>query len=96
MITDMADVITEVERVLKAVQDDLGTPDDGDYWSRRKVVLDEARAELKDSVGARIGAELPAGCRVRIAGIATSCTAGMPGALQNWIAAAHRRTAEVA
>ena len=91
MNADLADTINEVERVLKAVQDDLGAPEDGDYWSRRKGVLDDARAELKDSVGARIGAELPAGCRVRIAGIATSCTARMPGALQNWVGAARRQ-----
>lgn len=95
MSSDLRHALAFVEGVLEEAEKDIGPAPkfaDSTYFSRRKVVMDRCAVVLTDRLGARI-TDSWNGCRVRIAGLSSSCTAGMSGALQNWLTAARRKIA---
>lgn len=88
-------VLDVVEPRLKAAEAELGPPGgyDPGYWERRRRAMDACAQDLRDQLGARINDKWD-GCRVRIAGLHSTSTTGMAGALNNWMTAARRRLSE--
>lgn len=95
MTLDLKTALAFVEGVLAEAEAELGPAPgfaDSAYFSRRKVVMDRCAKVLTERVGARVDDEWN-GCRIRIAGVTSTCTAGMRGALHNWMTAARKRIA---
>lgn len=94
MSDDLKSALLKVERTLAAARAELDAlglaPTDRAYWPGRRKIMDRCAAALTAELGARITDKYD-GCRVRIAGLASSGTSGLQGALQNWITAARRR-----
>lgn len=95
MSVDLKTALVEVERALKAAEAEIGPIPDGHrtgqaYWDRRRAVMGRCADLLKETLGARIDDRWD-GCSVKIAGVRSTCTAGMSGALKNWTVAAKRR-----
>lgn len=90
---DLPTALAFVEGVLAEAEGELGPRPafaDSAYLARQKAVMDRCAAVLTKRLDARISDRWD-GCRVRIAGITATCTAGMPGGFQNWITAARRK-----
>lgn len=94
MTPELERAMIEVEGVIQGARVAIGPRVDGDreWWDRHRAVMASAAAYLTAALDARITDRWD-GCRVRIAGISATCTAGMAGALSNWLAAAQRRAA---
>lgn len=91
---DLKVAIAEVERALKSAEAEIGPSagqgGDSAHWQRRREVMARCGEALAGKLGAKINDRWD-GCRVRIAGVTATCTAGMTGALHNWLAAARRK-----
>ncbi|WP_303703032.1 hypothetical protein [Brevundimonas naejangsanensis] len=61
-------------------------------WRQRDAAMAGLKVVLETTLQARINQAHDV-CRIRIAGVSTSCTAGLEGAVRNWIAAARRKAA---
>jgi hypothetical protein len=93
MTVQLKDALGKVDEAVKTAEAKLGASPayaDSAYFQRRKAVFAECEAHLALSIGARINDRWN-GCSVRIAGVSSTCTAGLPGALQNWMTAARRK-----
>lgn len=95
MTVDLKAALATVEAAVKAAeaeQASIGPRVDGDreWWTRHRAAMERCAEDLTASVGARINDRWD-GCRVRIAGVSSTCTAGMAGALRNWTVAARRK-----
>lgn len=89
----LQDALPIVEKALADAEAEIGPAPgfaDQAYFARRKAVMDRYATRLRKHLGASINDRWD-GCRVRIAGVSSTCTAGMTGALQNWTAAARRK-----
>ncbi len=84
--------LDEVQRALEVAQTEAGPFDWNDKdWSRRNAAaLLKCGADLTDRLDAGIIWN-GVGARVRIAGVTATGTAGLSGALQNWMNAARRK-----
>lgn len=80
-------LISEMETRLAALPSGWGT--DRAAWEARQKPLLEMVADLT-ARGARVRSNWN-GTSIKLAGIRSSSTSGIEGALQNWIAAARRR-----
>lgn len=91
---DLKAAIAEVERALKSATAEIGPSPafagDSAFSQRRGEVMTRCAEALTASLGAKINDRWD-GCRVRIAGVTATCTAGMTGALHNWLAATRRK-----
>jgi len=67
--------------------------DISDWHRRRRDVMENLALALHDSVGATINNRSD-GCGVKIAGIRSTSTSGIAGALHNWLRAARKRAGE--
>lgn len=88
----LQDAVTKVEAALALAEKEIGPhePNQSAYWDRRRTAMAVCAERLRDQLDARITDGFDA-ARVRIAGVQSSCTAGLTGALQNWIVAARRK-----
>ena len=62
-----------------------------DWHRRHNSALEGVKNSLATDEGARFNGINSDNCRVRIAGITSTSTGGIAGALRNWIAAAIRK-----
>ena len=83
-----------VEALLKAALDlsSDADPFSAAAWTQRTTALASLAVVLKNELKAAIS-QAHGACRVRIAGVASTGTSGLEGALRNWIAAARRKAA---
>lgn len=90
-----AQLIVLVEAALKASRDRVGPHDWNDTtWHDRRRAEGQALAErLRIEFGAKVREDWN-GARVSLAGVASSSTAGLEGAVGNWIAAARRKESQ--
>ena len=93
-MSNLAAIIETVETGLKSVDAACGTyRDDPSGWHQRhRAALGELAAQLTETVGAKVNDRWD-GAKVRIAGISSSSTSGLGGALSNWLAAARKKGA---
>lgn len=92
MKVDLQHAIDQVEKAVAAAEAEIG-PREGaglDWWDRHRDVMKRCGDDLTERLGARINDRWD-GCRIRIAGVSSTCTAGMHGALKNWLRAAKAR-----
>lgn len=91
-LDDALRAIPIVEQRLKQAVDECGPwyPGDRDWHARRAVIMDLCAVDLTAQVDAQIRDRWD-GCQVRIAGVTSSSTSGMEGALRNWLSAARRK-----
>ena len=93
MSGDLLQLVDHIERALKAKDADLGPVDhSSEGWTRRREATARMGEQLTASIGMRINDKWD-GCRVSLAGISSTSTTGLVGALHNWMAAARRRAA---
>lgn len=91
---ELSAIADRIEALLKAAQA-LVTEEDAysaSAWAQRDFAMASLKMVLETTLQARISQAHDA-CRIRIAGVSTSCTAGLEGAVRNWIAAARRKAA---
>ena len=87
-----AQLIVLVEAALKAARDRVGPHDWNDKtWHERRRVEGPALVErLRTEFGAKVREDWN-GARVSLAGVVSSSTSGVEGAVGNWIVAARRK-----
>lgn len=97
MSAALKEALAEVERALKVAEVQIGPreADDREWWKRHRAVMDRVAENLSARLGARISDRWD-GARVRLAGVTATCTAGLSGALQNWMRAAERKIRDAA
>lgn len=83
-----------VEALLKSALDLITDKDPYSAVARaeRTTAMASLTIVLEGELNARINTAHDA-CRIRIAGVSTTCTAGFEGAVRNWINAARRKAA---
>ncbi|MBK1975494.1 hypothetical protein JIX58_07020 [Brevundimonas diminuta] len=91
---ELSAIADRVEALLKAAQNLVTDKDpySSAAWTERNTAMASLKVVLETTLQARITQAHDA-CRIRIAGVSTSCTAGLEGAVRNWIAAARRKAA---
>lgn len=68
-----------------------------DHWNKRDAYDAHMRAgedllkQLERDYGARLSGDGASGYKLRLAGVASSCTGGHWGLVRNWLAAARRK-----
>lgn len=94
-MTDLATIIAFTRGALEEASAYAGAYEEAPAtnFARRRKAADHLAAVLTRAHGARISQKHDAS-RIRMAGLASSCTAGLEGAVQNWIRAAEKRLAE--
>lgn len=96
MSKPLSDTITVVERAFEAAKNAVPDWDPHDYsrdfFAKQREAMSSLAAHLEQTVGANISVRYD-GARCRIAGIASSSTTGIQGAVQNWLVAARKRAA---
>ncbi|WP_333896255.1 hypothetical protein [Brevundimonas aurantiaca] len=87
-----AELIIQIEAALKAARDRVGPHDWNDKtWHDRRRTEGQALVErLRTEFGANVREDWN-GARLSLAGISSSSTSGVEGAVGNWIAAACRK-----
>lgn len=97
MSADLKEALSVVESALCSAEAGVGpfSHGDRDWWSRHRAAMEQCAAQLTARLGARINDRWN-GCSVRIAGLSSTSTSGMAGALRNWMAAAERRIRDAA
>lgn len=98
-MSDLQTIIDDIDRHLAELEGELGpmpgpfaTSERRDaWWARHNHGIERIKGALSSAHGAKF--RLHGSCEhaVRIAGIRSTCTAGLIGALRNWQAAARRR-----
>ncbi|KAB2855960.1 MAG: hypothetical protein F9K43_27590 [Bauldia sp.] len=88
----LTDTITTVSSMLKDAEKAAGTyaGDPQGWHARHRHEMDKLRVLLQSRLGARIDDRWD-GASVSLAGIRSSSTSGLAGALRNWIRAAEKR-----
>lgn len=91
-IAALADTIITVAAMLADAEKAAGTfADDPQNWhARHRHEMDKLAVLLRSTLGARIDDRWDRAA-VRIAGVRSSSTSGLAGALGNWIRAAEKR-----
>lgn len=93
---DLPATIAIVDRELAAANREIPDWDpkgySRDWFAKRKEAMTALAARLEQMVGAKIVDQYD-GARCRIAGISSSSTTGIQGAVQNWLTAARKRVA---
>lgn len=93
MSADLLQLVDHIDRELKAMTAALGPSDhSSEFWTRQREATARLGEQLKVSIGMRIHDKWD-GCRVILAGISSTSTTGLVGALHNWMIAARRRAA---
>ena len=96
MKVDLQRAVEEVERTLRTAESEIGPLIDTssasftEWRARHRTAMELCPSHLGEQLGAKINDRWD-GCRVRIAGVSSTCTAGMHGALKNWLRAAKAR-----
>lgn len=89
-MAEMAALTAEVERLIKAAHKAAGPIDANDFWARRIGVRQELKADLVTRLKARVNTRHD-GFKVTLAGITSSSTSSLEGALTNWLINARGR-----
>ncbi len=91
----LAEAITLVETGLEDAARAAGTfgDDPGEWHRRHNAEMSALSGRLEASIGARI-IDGWSGAVVKIAGISSSSTTGVAGAMRNWLKAARKRVAQ--
>ena len=91
---ELTAIADRVEALLKSARDLVQVKDPYSAAAREEhtTAMVSLKIVLEDELKARIN---PAhdSCRIRIAGVSSSCTAGFEGAVRNWIRAARLKAA---
>jgi hypothetical protein len=90
--------LEEVEKAVAAAKEEIGRPEPGAghdraWFDRHRAVMTRVAADLTERLGARITDRWD-GAKVKIAGVSSTCTGGLGGALSNWVTAARRKLAQ--
>ena len=91
---ELSALADRVEALLKSAQNLV--PDQDRYSAAGRAEHATAMASLTIVLEGELKAKISRthdACRIRIAGVSTSCTAGFEGAVRNWINAARRKAA---
>ena len=91
---ELSALADRVEVLLKSAQDLVQDKDP--YSAVARAERSTAMASLKIVIEGELKAKINPthdACRIRIAGVSTSCTAGFESAVRNWINAARRKAA---
>lgn len=88
----LKDTIAMVAAMIEDAEKAAGTyaGDPQGWHARHRHEMDKLRVRLQSKLGARIDDRWD-GASVRLAGIRSSSTSGLAGALRNWIRAAEKR-----
>jgi len=87
---EMEALTAEVERMIKAAHKSAGPIDANDFWARRIGVRQELKADLVTRLNARVNSRHD-GHKITLAGITSSSTSSLEGALTNWLINARAR-----
>lgn len=91
---ELSAITDRVEALLKSAQDLVADKDPYSAVGRaeRTTAMASLQIVLEGELKAKITPAHDA-CRIRIAGVSSSCTAGFEGAVRNWIRAARLKAA---
>lgn len=91
-MTTLQEVQARVAELLEDAERAAGTyADDPSGWhARHRFEMERVKIMLKDGFGASFSDQWD-GARVRIAGVRSSSTSGVAGALRNWLIASRKR-----
>lgn len=99
-VANLQRLVELVDAKLKAADLEVGKFEHNDVRSdwhmRHRVAMQRIADELETDEGARFGDQPAHDHSVRLAGIRSSSTSGLSGALRNWLAAARKRIEKAA